>query len=253
MQAVALWVTLHTRSRDTNPCAGNCRLGNSLHTRNRRIPPVNRGVRSLLIVGGAYFAAQMMADIASLRIIEVGGWAVDAGTLIYPFTFTLRDLVHKIAGKSAARTLIFLAAGINLFMAGFFWLVAVSPDQITGPQLEFGSVLAPVWGIVARLDNRRGGRGADRYRGIFTLGVAVRRGQAVGPCPVQQCDSDSGRLGDIRRPGDPLRRLLAFCRLVDLRGKCGVQGGGDRDLDPLDLLGPTRAAGGDLRPKWALM
>jgi hypothetical protein len=100
-------------------------------------------------VGGAYVAAQMMADIASLRIIEIGGFAVDAGTLIYPFTFTLRDLVHKIAGKSAARTLIFLAAGINVFMAGFFWLVArLPPDQITGPQVEFGSVLAPVWGIV---------------------------------------------------------------------------------------------------------
>jgi queuosine precursor transporter len=104
----------------------------------------------LLIVGGAYVAAQMMADVASLRIIEIGGQAVDAGTLIYPFTFTLRDMVHKIAGKTAARTLIFLAAGINMFMAGFFWLVArFPPDPITGPQLEFGSVLSPVWGIVA--------------------------------------------------------------------------------------------------------
>jgi queuosine precursor transporter len=111
---------------------------------------MNRGVRSLLIVGGTYVAAQMMADVASLRIIEIGGQAVDAGTLIYPFTFTLRDMVHKIAGKTAARTLIFLAAGINVFMAGFFWLVArFPPDPITGPQLEFGSVLSPVWGIVA--------------------------------------------------------------------------------------------------------
>jgi len=111
---------------------------------------VNRAIRSLLIVGGAYVAAQMLADIASLRIIDVGGFAVDAGTLIYPFTFTLRDLVHKIAGRSAARTLIFLAAGINVFMAGFFWLVARLPaDQLTGPQLEFGAALSPVWGIVA--------------------------------------------------------------------------------------------------------
>jgi len=100
-------------------------------------------------VGGAYVAAQMMADIASLRIISVGGFAVDAGTLIYPFTFTLRDMVHKIGGKSAARTLIWLAAGINVFMAGFFWLVASWPaDLTTGPQLGFGDVLAPVWGIV---------------------------------------------------------------------------------------------------------
>lgn len=94
-------------------------------------------------------AAQMMADVASLRIVTVGGHAVDAGTLIYPFTFTLRDLVHKIGGKSAARTVIAMAAGINLVMAAFFWLVGNFPaDPATGPQLEFGRVLAPVWGIV---------------------------------------------------------------------------------------------------------
>ena len=110
---------------------------------------MDRAVRGLLVVGGAYVAAQMLSDIASLRIISVGGYAVDAGTLIYPFTFTLRDLVQKIGGKAAARTVIWLAAVINLFMAGFFQLVAWWPaDAETGPQLEFGDVLAPVWGIV---------------------------------------------------------------------------------------------------------
>lgn len=110
---------------------------------------MDRAVRSLLIVGGAYVAAQMMADIASLRIISFAGFAVDAGTLIYPFTFTLRDLIHKIGGKGAARTMIWLAAAINLFMAAFFWVVAEwTPDLETGQQPEFGALLAPVWGIV---------------------------------------------------------------------------------------------------------
>jgi queuosine precursor transporter len=110
---------------------------------------VDRAVRWLLVVAGSYVAAQMMADVASLRIISIGGYAVDAGTLIYPFTFTLRDLVHKIGGKSAARTVIVLAAGVNLVMAAFFGLVGTLPaDMVTGPQLEFGRVLAPVWGIV---------------------------------------------------------------------------------------------------------
>lgn len=106
-------------------------------------------MRALLIVSGAYVAAQMLADVASLRVISFAGYAVDAGTLIYPFTFTLRDLVHKIGGKSAARTLIVLAAVINLGMAAFFGLVgSLPPDPRAGPQLEFGQVLAPVWGIV---------------------------------------------------------------------------------------------------------
>ena len=110
---------------------------------------MDRAVRVLVVVSGAYIAAQILSDIGSLRIIPLGGYAVDAGTLIYPFTFTLRDLVHKVGGKGTARTLIVLAAVINLLMAGYFALVSVLPaDQVTGPQLEFGSVLSPVWGIV---------------------------------------------------------------------------------------------------------
>jgi len=106
-------------------------------------------LRVLLIVASAYVAAQMLADVASLRILSVAGLAVDAGTLVYPFTFTLRDLVHKIAGRAAARVLIFTAAGINVFMAAVFWLVSVLPsDPVTGPQSEFGQVLSPVWRIV---------------------------------------------------------------------------------------------------------
>ncbi len=110
---------------------------------------MQNAVRALIIVAGAYVAAQLLADIASLRIIDVFGYAVDGGTLVYPFTFTLRDLVHKIGGLRAARTVIFLAAAINLLMAGFFWLVSAWPaDLSTGAQLEFGVVLAPVWRIV---------------------------------------------------------------------------------------------------------
>lgn len=103
----------------------------------------------LLVVAGGYVAAQVLADVASLRIVYLLGFAVDAGTLIYPFTFTLRDLVHKIAGKSAARVLIGTAAVVNLGMALLFWVTARMPAADSAPQtVFFGDVLAPVWGIV---------------------------------------------------------------------------------------------------------
>ncbi len=91
----------------------------------------------------------MLADIGSLRIISLGGLAVDAGTLIYPFTFTLRDLVHKVVGVRGARAVILAAAGINLVMAGYFQLIARLPAAPeAGPQPDFQAVLAPVWRIV---------------------------------------------------------------------------------------------------------
>jgi uncharacterized integral membrane protein (TIGR00697 family) len=102
-----------------------------------------------LIVAGCYLALQILSDISSLRIVSLFGLSMDAGTLVYPLTFTLRDLVHKTAGIRAARAMIGLAAAVNLFMAALFWLVARLPaDPAVGPQTAFGIVLSPVWRIV---------------------------------------------------------------------------------------------------------
>lgn len=110
---------------------------------------MNRTATVIAILASAYVAAQVLADVASLRIVEVLGVTMDGGTLIYPFTFTLRDLVHKVAGLATARALIFTAAAINVVMALLFWLVAELPADVTvGPQTEFGLVLAPVYRIV---------------------------------------------------------------------------------------------------------
>lgn len=104
----------------------------------------------IALLAAAYVAAQMLADVTSLKITEVAGYSMDAGTLVYPFTFTIRDLVHKVAGKQVARALILGAAAINLFMAGLFWLVGRLPALPgVGPQTDmFGDVLSPVWRIV---------------------------------------------------------------------------------------------------------
>lgn len=106
-------------------------------------------MKRAVIVIAAYVAAQLLSDIASLKIVLFMGLSMDAGTFIYPLTFTLRDLVHKTLGAAATRILIFTAAFINILMAGLFWFVAKLPvDPTAGPQPDFGSVLAPVWRIV---------------------------------------------------------------------------------------------------------
>ena len=102
-----------------------------------------------IVVAAAYVAAQMMGDVASLRIVMLFGLSIDAGTFVYPITFTLRDLVHKTVGAKGARVLIVTAAVINMVMAALFWLVARLPaDPTVGPQSEFAEVLSPVWRIV---------------------------------------------------------------------------------------------------------
>ena len=102
-----------------------------------------------LITVASYIAAQMLADIMSLKIAMVGGISVDAGTFIYPITFTLRDLVHKLLGKQAARIIILSAAVINLVMAGLLAFAAwLPPDPTWLNQEAFAAVLGPTWRIV---------------------------------------------------------------------------------------------------------
>ena len=102
-----------------------------------------------MVVISLYIAAQLLSDIASLKISLIAGFSMDAGTFIYPLTFTIRDLIHKRLGKLAARKIIFLAAGINLCMALFFHFVAWLPqDPAWGLGKEFSAILGPVWRIV---------------------------------------------------------------------------------------------------------
>ena len=102
-----------------------------------------------IIVVAAYTGAQMLSDIMSLKIALVGGLTVDAGTFIYPFTFTIRDLIHKLLGKRAARVIIIAAGVINLIMAGALAFTAWLPADPAWPHQEaFAAVLGPTWRIV---------------------------------------------------------------------------------------------------------
>jgi len=112
---------------------------------------------SAIVLAGVYISAQMLSDIGSLKIASLAGWAVDAGTFLYPITFTIRDMIHKRLGKKAARMTIMLAAVINMAMAAYFWLISLLPPDVSWAIWEgagvtmddaFTRVLAPAWTIV---------------------------------------------------------------------------------------------------------
>lgn len=96
-----------------------------------------------------YVGAQLISNVASLKIGLVAGYAVDMGTFLYPVTFTLRDVVHKVVGRAGARSVIWAAAVLNLFMALYFmWITGVPGDPNWGLDSQFSAVLTPVWRLV---------------------------------------------------------------------------------------------------------
>ena len=104
----------------------------------------------LIVTVSVYVAASLVANIMSIRAVSILGWAVDAGTLTYPITFTVRDMVLKVGGRAAARVVILTTALLNVVMALALWAAASLPaDAEVGPQREFGDVLISTWSIVA--------------------------------------------------------------------------------------------------------
>lgn len=105
--------------------------------------------RIAVVAVAAYAGAQVISDVASLKIGIVAGRAVDMGTFLYPITFTVRDVVHKLLGRRAARTMIITMAAVNLLMAAYLaWAATVQSDPAWGLGAEFSAILGPLWRIV---------------------------------------------------------------------------------------------------------
>ncbi len=106
-------------------------------------------MRSLLSFSIIYVVIGMLSNISSLRIVEVLGISMDAGTLLYPLTFTLRDLIHKKSDKKTALHIVYIGVVMNLLMFIVFFIVSKLPaDMLVGEQKEFGQVLVGSWRIV---------------------------------------------------------------------------------------------------------
>jgi len=105
-----------------------------------------------LLSAALYIAFQLFANILSTKIalLPLIHLSVDGGTVIYPFTFTLRDFVHKTWGKRQARFVVVLAASLNIVMVVLFWLIGkMQPDPTWPFQEAYNSILMPVWRITA--------------------------------------------------------------------------------------------------------
>ena len=100
--------------------------------------------RQMITAAAAFIALLIFSNLGSLRILLLAGMAVDGGAILYPLTFTARDLLHKKIGARLVRFVIVLAALINLALFAFVWLIAKLPaDPAVGAQLEYAVVLLP--------------------------------------------------------------------------------------------------------------
>lgn len=92
----------------------------------------------------AYCAVSMVANVCACRILDIAGFALDGGSLMFPLIFVIRDLIHKNSDFNVSKVAIIACAICNAFMFACFAATAFLPaDLATGEQVEFGQVLLP--------------------------------------------------------------------------------------------------------------
>jgi len=96
----------------------------------------------------SFVSISIISNIASAKIGNVFGFAVDMGTFLYPLTFTIRDLIHKRLGKRVAQKLIIISSISVLFMSVYFYIVGLVPEDKSWEFNEaFLSIVSPVFRI----------------------------------------------------------------------------------------------------------
>lgn len=57
----------------------------------------------------------------------MAGITLPAGSIMFAFTFTLRDLIHKRLGKYWAQSVIIVSGGFNIIQAFYLWAMSKLP------------------------------------------------------------------------------------------------------------------------------
>lgn len=104
----------------------------------------------LVVITALIVCCYLAANIMAVKIMDVFGTALfDAGTLIFPFSYMLGDVLAEIWGFKTARKVIFLAFLCNVILVGATALAVIipSPEYLS----ETGDAYNIVFGYMPRI------------------------------------------------------------------------------------------------------
>jgi uncharacterized integral membrane protein (TIGR00697 family) len=107
-----------------------------------KIKEVAGQFKYLDIITALFVAILIISNIASSKITSFGSITLDAGVILFPFTYIFGDVLTEVYGYARGRRVIWIGLLCNVLMAAVFMLVTVLPPAADWPnQKAFESVL----------------------------------------------------------------------------------------------------------------
>ncbi len=86
-----------------------------------------QATRYLEIITGIFVAVVIISNITSTKILLLGPFTFDGGTLLFPISYIFGDLLTEVYGYKASRRVIWTGFISCLVMSGVIWLVGILP------------------------------------------------------------------------------------------------------------------------------
>ena len=95
-----------------------------------------QGYRYYDLIMVSFVAVLLISNVASSKIVELGPFTFDGGTLLFPISYIFGDILTEVYGYRRSRRVIWAGFGSAALMAGVFALVGALPPAEGWPYQE---------------------------------------------------------------------------------------------------------------------
>lgn len=108
-----------------------------------------RTFRYFDVIMASFVAVLLISNLASTKILDLGPFTFDGGTLLFPLSYIFGDILTEVYGYQKARKVIWTGFGAALLMSLVLWVVQILPPSPDWPnQQAYESLLGFVPRIV---------------------------------------------------------------------------------------------------------
>jgi len=107
--------------------------------------------RYLDIITAVFVTVLILSNIASTKILSLGWFSFDGGTIIFPLAYIFGDILTEVYGYARARRVIWIGFAMNLLMVVVFWIVSNLPPAFDEFAIAQSSAFNSILDVVPRI------------------------------------------------------------------------------------------------------
>jgi len=96
----------------------------------------------------SYAIIAISTDMFANKMLDICGLTLAGGILMIPFSFTIRDLIHKLIGFDNVKKVVWITAIVNLLIAALLIVLDLIPSAVPGQQEAWHAVMGASWRVI---------------------------------------------------------------------------------------------------------